>query len=153
MKFLECKVPPALQFIIITAFMWWISKNIPDLTFSNRVLRWVGISLFVIGVLIGLAGVAEFWKQRTTVDPHRPEKASSLVDTGIYNYTRNPMYLGLLAGLIGILFYFANPINILPVTGFVLYMNRFQIIPEERIMAKKFGDDFLEYKESVRRWI
>lgn len=153
MKFLECKIPPALQFVIVAALMWWISDSIPWLNYSSIPLKWLGISLFLIGVFIGLLGVYEFWKQRTTVDPHKPEKVSSFVDTGIYRLTRNPMYLGLLVGLIGILFYIANPVNILPVIGFVLYMNRFQIIPEERVMAKKFGDDFLEYKESVRRWI
>lgn len=153
MSFLECKIPPALQFVIIAALMWWISDSIRGLNYSSITLKWVGISLFSVGVFIGLLGVYEFWKQRTTVDPHRPEKASSVVDTGIYNYTRNPMYLGLLVGLIGVLFYFANPVNILPVIGFVLYMNRFQIIPEERAMAKKFGENFSEYKESVRRWI
>ncbi|MCG2589873.1 methyltransferase family protein [Rhodohalobacter sulfatireducens] len=153
MKFLECKIPPALQFIIIAALMWWISDSIPDLNYSSSQLKWLGISLFSVGVFIGLLGVYEFWKQRTTVDPHKPEKASSFVDTGIYRFSRNPMYLGLLVVLIGILFYFANPVNILPVIGFVLYMNRFQIIPEERVMANKFGEDFFEYKQSVRRWL
>jgi len=153
MKFLECKIPPALQFIIFSALMWWISDSIPDLNYSSITLKWLGISLFSVGVFIGLLGVYEFWKQRTTVGPHKPEKVSSFVDTGVYRFTRNPMYLGLLVGLIGILFYFANPVNILPVIGFVLYMNRFQIIPEERVMANKFGEDFSEYKESVRRWI
>lgn len=153
MKFLECKIPPALQFVITASFMWWVSKNFPRFTFSNSILSWIGISFFSIGVIIGVAGVIEFWKKKTTVDPHRPEKVSSFVNSGIYHITRNPMYLGLLIGLIGILFYFANPLNILLVIGFVLYMNRFQITPEERAMTKKFGDDFLEYKESVRRWI
>ncbi|NBC05127.1 MAG: DUF1295 domain-containing protein [Bacteroidetes bacterium] len=153
MKFLECKIPPALQFVIVAALMWWISDSIPDLNYSSITLKWLGISLFSVGVFIGLLGVYEFWKQRTTVDPHKPEKVSSFVDTGVYRFTRNPMYLGLLIGLIGILFYFANPINILPVIGFVLYMNRFQIIPEERVMVNKFREDFSEYKESVRRWI
>lgn len=153
MNFLECKIPPALQFIIIAVFMWRVSINIPELTFSIDSLRWVGVFIFLIGIFIGLLGVFEFRKQKTTVDPHRPEKASSFVYSGIYNYTRNPMYLGLLAGLIGISFYFANPINILPVVGFVFYMNRFQIIPEERVMFEKFGDEFSDYKKSVRRWI
>jgi protein-S-isoprenylcysteine O-methyltransferase Ste14 len=153
MSFLECKIPPALQFVTVAALMWWISDSIPWLDYSSIQLKWLGISLFLIGVFIGLLGVYEFWKQRTTVDPHKPEKVSSFVHAGIYRFTRNPMYLGLLVGLIGILFYFTNPVNILPVIGFVLYMNRFQIIPEERVMVKKFGEDFLEYKQSVRRWI
>lgn len=153
MKFLECKVPPAILFAICTGLMWIISENLQNFAFSHPFLPWIAKILFFIGILIGIAGVWEFWKKRTTVDPHRPEKASSFVHSGIYHFTRNPMYLGLLTGLIGILIYFANPVNILVLMGFVLYMNRFQIIPEERVMAKKFGEDFSDYKNSVRRWI
>lgn len=153
MKFLECKIPPALFFAITTGMMWIASEHLQRFSFSHPIFSWIAKALFLIGILIGIAGVIEFRKKRTTVDPHQPEKASSFVNSGIYHFTRNPMYLGLLTGLIGILFYFANPINILLVTGFVLYMNRFQIIPEERAMGKKFGDDFLDYKKSVRRWI
>jgi protein-S-isoprenylcysteine O-methyltransferase Ste14 len=153
MKFLECKIPPALLFAIFTGLMWVIFKYLKSFSFSHPILPWIAKALFSIGILIGIAGVREFWKRKTTVDPHRPDKASSFVKSGIYNYTRNPMYLGLLVGLIGILFYFANPLNILLLIGFVLYMNRFQINPEERAMAKNFGEDFLEYKKSVRRWI
>ncbi len=153
MKLLECKIPPAFLFAISTGLMWVTSEYLQSFSYSHPILPWIAKALFFIGILIGIAGVIEFWKKRTTVDPHRPEKASSFVNSGIYNFTRNPMYLGLLIGLIGILFYFANPINILLVIGFVLYMNRFQIIPEERTMAKKFGEEFLEYKKSVRRWI
>ncbi|MDZ7718832.1 MAG: isoprenylcysteine carboxylmethyltransferase family protein [Balneolaceae bacterium] len=153
MKFLECKVPPALLFAISTGLMWVTFKYLKSFSFSHPILPWIAKALFSIGILIGIAGVWEFWKKKTTVDPHRPEKASSFVNSGIYQFTRNPMYLGLLIGLIGILFFFANPINILLVIGFILYMNRFQIIPEERAMTKKFGEDFLDYKESVRRWI
>lgn len=153
MNFLECKIPPALIFAISTGLMWVVSEHLQSFAFSHPFLPSVAKTLLFIGILIGIAGVWEFWKKKTTVDPHRPEKASSFVNSGIYHFTRNPMYLGLLVGLIGILFFFANLINILLVIGFVLYMNRFQIIPEERVMAKKFGEDFSEYKQTVRRWI
>ena len=63
------------------------------------------------------------------------------------------MYMGLLLGLTGWGVYLGNPLNIFSLAGFVLYMNRFQIIPEERAMAKNFGDEFIEYKKSVRRWV
>lgn len=153
MKFLECKIPPALLFAISTGLMWATSEYLRSFVFSHPSLPSIAKALFFIGILIGIAGIWEFWKKKTTVDPHQPDKASSLVNSGIYNYSRNPMYLGLLIGLIGVLFYFENLFNILFLIGFILYMNRFQINPEERTMAKKFGDDFLEYKQSVRRWI
>lgn len=153
MTFLECKIPPAVLFAADAVLMGVIYKYLPILSYSlplRKQLLWI---FFAAGVLIGLAGLAAFWKRRTTIDPHRPEKASAIVRYGIYKFSRNPMYLGLLVILTGIAIYFANLINILLLIGFVLYMNRFQIIPEERAMAKKFGDDFSDYKKSVRRWI
>lgn len=153
MNFLECKIPPALLFAIFTGLMWITSEYLQSFSLSHPLLSSIAKALFFIGILIGIAGIWEFLKKKTTVDPHRPEKASSFVNSGIYNYSRNPMYLGLLIGLIGVFFYFENLFNILFLIGFILYMNRFQIIPEERAMEKKFGEDFTDYKKSVRRWI
>ncbi|MDX1642624.1 MAG: methyltransferase, partial [Balneolaceae bacterium] len=135
------------------ALMWLIRSNIPGINYHFTGQKWLGVGIFIIGVIIGLIGVAQFWKARTTVHPHKPEHASKLVRSGMYQFSRNPLYLGLLLGLTGCAVYLGNPLNVFCLMGFVLYMNRFQIIPEERAMAKNFRDDFLEYKESVRRWI
>ena len=98
-------------------------------------------------------GVIEFRRAKTTVDPTKPDSASSLVRTGIYRRTRNPMYLGFLLILTGCAAALANLTSFLILPAFVVYMNRFQIKPEERALASIFGDDFKAYYSEARRWI
>ena len=105
------------------------------------------------GALVGLAGVAAFRKAGTTVNPLSPDASSSLVITGIFTRTRNPMYLALLLVLIGWGLYLANLLSLVVTAGFVVYMNRFQIQPEECALETQFGDSFIKYRRSVRRWI
>lgn len=105
------------------------------------------------GVCVALLGVASFRRARTTVNPLKPEKASALVMSGIYRYTRNPMYLGLLLALLGWAFFLSNALAFLSLPAFILYMNRFQIAPEERVLAARFGQEFAAYLSKVRRWL
>jgi protein-S-isoprenylcysteine O-methyltransferase Ste14 len=87
------------------------------------------------------------------VNPLHPEATSSLVITGIYRHTRNPMYVGFAAVLLGWAAYLAAPLALLGPLTFVLYITRFQIIPEERALHAKFGPEFAAYQARVRRWI
>lgn len=153
MRWLELKIPPAALFLIFAGLIWATSKILPGFSIFIAYNKVIGVGLFMAGVFIGLAGVAEFRKAKTTVDPLKPEDASNIVESGIYKISRNPMYLGLFTGLMGWALYLSNILNILLLICFVIYMNRFQIIPEEKAMTKKFGDDFKRYKKKVRRWI
>ena len=94
-----------------------------------------------------------FKKAHTTVNPLNPEACSTLVDTGIYRYSRNPMYLALLLALAGWGIFLGNFYALVLTIAFVLYMNRFQIRPEEKALEALFGTGFLEYRRSVRRWL
>ena len=114
--------------------------------------RAAAIGLFVLGALVVVSGVFAFRRAGTTVDPTRPQAASSLVNTGIYRFSRNPMYLGMLLGLLGWAAWLTSLLAAFLVVGFVGYMNRFQIAPEERTLAAKFGAEFSAYKSRVRRW-
>ncbi|MGO2387344.1 MAG: methyltransferase family protein, partial [Psychrobacter sp.] len=98
-------------------------------------------------------GVAQFKKAQTTVNPHTPEKSTNLVTSGIYRYTRNPMYLGLVLVLLGWAFYLSHLLPFMLVPVFMIYMTRFQIQPEEKMMAQKFGREYQVYLSRVRRWI
>jgi protein-S-isoprenylcysteine O-methyltransferase Ste14 len=109
--------------------------------------------VFAIGLAIALSAVAWFRRARTTVNPLAPETVSSLVTSGIYRVTRNPMYLGLLFALLAWAVLLANPIALIFLPLFVLYMNRFQIGPEETALEARFGSEFLSYKAGVRRWL
>jgi protein-S-isoprenylcysteine O-methyltransferase Ste14 len=113
----------------------------------------VAIVLAVAGGLVALAGVVAFRRHRTTVNPFTPEQSSSLVDGGIYRFSRNPMYLGFLLALVGWWTYLANWVAALLLPVFVAYMNRFQIQPEERALTERFGGEFLAYCKKVRRWL
>ena len=104
-------------------------------------------------MMITGSAVLSFRRAHTTVNPMQPSSASSLVTSGIYRYTRNPMYLGMLFVLVGWALYLANVLVFLFLPAFILYMNRFQIEPEERAMTALFGQEFLEYASRVRRWI
>lgn len=106
-----------------------------------------------MGLAISLLGVVNFKRARTTVDPRRPAEATTLVTSGLYRYSRNPMYLGVLLVLIGWALFLGNLVSVLFIVGFALFINRYQILPEERLLQEKFGADFMAYKARVRRWI
>ena len=103
--------------------------------------------------MVVVLGAIAFRRAGTTVNPLHPENASALVVRGIYRLTRNPMYLGMLILLVGWAVLLANFIPWIFLPGFVLYMNRFQIGPEERMLASMFGNDFTLYRSRVRRWL
>lgn len=150
---LQLKIPPAIVTFVIAAGMWWIAQNINyDWAAFESVLK-VEILFLGIGGILGLAGLIQFYRSSTSIDPHKPDKTSKLVTDGIYSISRNPMYLGLLFILAGYAFYLANLLTFLLLPIFVGYMNRYQIIPEEEAMEEKFGDEYLRYKSEVRRWL
>jgi len=110
-------------------------------------------------VLIGMAAAIDIWalfsfrQVKTTIDPRYPHKSSSIVKSGIYRYTRNPMYLGLALILSALSVYLGAKFGFFIVAAFVLYMNEFQIKPEEDVLEKNFGEEYLAYKSKVRRWL
>lgn len=153
MKTLELQVPPLAVLALAALAMWLCSRVQPafDVPLRARVLAAEGVA--AAGVIVAWLGVRAFRRARTTVNPMRPEGASTLVAVGIYRYTRNPMYLGMLLVLIAWALLLARGLSLLVLPLFVLYMNRFQIIPEERVLAQRFGAGFAEYKGQVRRWL
>ena len=153
MNALELKVPPVAQVIITAAVMYGVSRVIPSLQFYFEGTNTLAIGLSVIGLGSGIMGVAQFKKAQTTVNPHTPEKSTNLVTSGIYQYTRNPMYLGLVLILLGWAFYLSHFLPFVLVPVFMVYMTRFQIQPEERMMTQKFGKAYQDYLIKVRRWI
>lgn len=153
MGFLELKIPPVAVAVMIGCLSWVLESMPPDLPLAGGVRRVLAVILVVLGAGIGLAGVIEFHRAQTTVNPHRPKHASSLVTTGIYRYTRNPMYLGLLLFLAAWAIYLGSVLAFAPLILFVLYMDRFQIEPEERALVIVFGKEYTAYRARVRRWL
>jgi len=150
---LELRVPPPAVAALTAALMWLGAWAAPTLGFILPGRPYVAGGVAFTGVIAALLGVASFRRAKTTVNPMNPEAASSLVVSGIYRRTRNPMYLGLLLILLGWAVYLSNALALALVPGFVLYMTLFQIRPEERALASRFGPAFAEYRARVRRWI
>jgi protein-S-isoprenylcysteine O-methyltransferase Ste14 len=152
-KSLELKVPPVAVVIVLAGLMWGIARLLPALTTFHPAGLAISIALAVIGVGFAIAGVYEFRRARTTVDPREPGKSSAVVTSGIYRFTRNPMYLGFLLLLVAWAVYLSNVAAATGPVFFVLYMNRFQIAPEERILRSHFGAPYEAYLKTARRWL
>ena len=151
---MHLKIPPALVAILMLILLVTVSKLFPQSSFSLPYKSLVAIAVAVIGAGIAVAGVASFRRLQTTVNPTRPGTASSLVVDGIYRWSRNPMYLGILLFLVACGIYLANIPGLLVIPSvFVIYMNRYQIKPEEEALALIFGEEFVRYRASARRWL
>lgn len=153
MNALALKVPPVAQVIITAAAMYGVSKMVPALTFSLNGSTALAVGLGVMGLSLGIMGVTQFRIAQTTPNPQALEQVSSLVTSGVYQYSRNPMYVGLVLILLGWAFYLSHLLAFVLLPIFILYMTRFQIQPEERMMAQKFGKTYQDYLNKVRRWI
>lgn len=150
MKRLELKIPPLILMIVFGILSFFVSKFDPFIFGNFRLLP-----LFMVGVggVISLWSVVIFKNEKTTVDPMNPNKSNNLVVNGVYKYSRNPMYLSFYLWLLAWSIYLSSPLSILFSLFFVLYLNIFQILPEEKILIEKFGKSYKDYIESVRRWI
>jgi len=153
MRALELKVPPPLVALLFGVAMWTVARLLPPVHITGQ-WRFVLAGVCVgFGVIMAFLGIFAFRQAKTTVNPVNPEKASSVVTGGVYSYTRNPMYVGLTALLAGWAIWLSTPWVFLGPVAFMLYLTRFQIIPEERVMSSKFGRDYDDYRNRVRRWL
>lgn len=153
MHSLELRVPPLALVVVAAALMALLAWLFPRPALVFPAPYALGGALVGLGAVIAIAGVLAFRRARTTVNPMTPGSSSSIVSTGIYRLTRNPMYLGFLLALAGWGAMLGNLLGLLPLAAFVAWMNRFQIAPEERALREKFGADFEDYMHRVRRWV
>lgn len=130
-----------------------LARTCPECSFTLPGRTGLTIVLAGAGVCIAALGVGRFVRAKTTVDPLDPQRASTLVTTGIYRLTRNPMYLGLLLVLAAWAVYLAHPLPWVVLPLFILLLNRVQIAPEEAALTQLFGDEYRAYQKRVRRWL
>lgn len=150
---LALKLPPGALVLVVAALMWIASAATPALHFVLPAKSLLSLSLAIIGAVTIASGVVSFRRAKTTVNPMKPNSASSLVVSGIYKYTRNPMYVGMVLLLLGWAAFLSNLAALAFVPAFVVYINRFQIVPEERVLASIFPRDYPAYRAKVRRWV
>jgi protein-S-isoprenylcysteine O-methyltransferase Ste14 len=153
MHVLELKVPPVAVVLVTAGFMWLVAWALPAMGFRFPARDLVAIGLALAGAATSALRVISFRRAGTTVNPMKPESSSSLVTSGIYELTRNPMYLGFLLVLLGWAVFLSSLPAFLFLPAFILYMNHFQIEPEERALAALFGPAFAAYKARTRRWL
>ncbi|SDU27665.1 Protein-S-isoprenylcysteine O-methyltransferase Ste14 [Pseudomonas pohangensis] len=153
MNSLELKVPPVVLVFLAAMLMWLISLVAPSFNWRPIHSGLIALIFILAGGLISALGVLAFRQAKTTVNPTSPETVSLLVVKGIYNLSRNPMYLGFLLTLVGLALLVENKLSFGVLPAFVAYMNRFQIAPEEKVLSAKFGQEFGAYMQRVRRWV
>jgi protein-S-isoprenylcysteine O-methyltransferase Ste14 len=139
--------------LIIAGGMWTVAHLPPIVQFPRLGRLSVALVLGVIGVAVAVGGVISFRRAATTVSPLKPETSAALVSTGVYSFTRNPMYLGMALALVAWAVYLSSVWSLLGPVLFALYITRFQIVPEERVLDRLFGASFAAYKKRVRRWL
>lgn len=152
MKTLALKIHPPIVMVFSIVLAYVCAHYLPVIALPLILTDFYGYFAGT-GVLVSLAGIWEFQKAKTTINPTQPEKTSHLVSGGIYRVTRNPMYLGMLLIIMAVILKFGNYCGIIALPFFILYITQFQIKPEERIIEGIFGDAYLQYKNRVRRWL
>ena len=153
MEILENKIPPPIVTLLFMIVMWFFAKVGFTFELGQFVRGSVVLVFFVLGVGFGILGLFSFKQAATTINPLQPELATSLVTSGIYRITRNPMYVGVSFCLLAWGVYLSSILALCWIPLFIAYITRFQIVPEERALVKKFGVKFENYKAKVRRWL
>ena len=146
-------IPPPLQALVCAGLIWVSSIYLPELNFQFAGQNVLAVILAACGLAIDISAIRLFSRAKTTVNPLDPGKSEQLVTEGIYRYTRNPMYVGLVVFLLAFGMWIGS-LSVLPILClFVWYITKFQIIPEEKALREKFGDSYVNYCAAVRRWV
>ena len=153
MKSLELKIPPPAVAVLVAAAMWALSRLTPSLQVSTGIRLSLALAVALAGIGFSAAAVISFRRAKTTLNPTKPQLTSSLVSSGIYTITRNPMYVGLLLVLIALALFLSSAWAFVGPAAYFLYIGRFQIAPEERALTAQFGAEYTAYLSKVRRWL
>jgi len=145
------KIPPPLLVLVLAISNYFSSKKIDLILIPNQKL--ISFIILLIGVLILITPIFKFIKSKTTIDPIKFKKVNKLITSGIYKYSRNPMYLGLLMIVTSTSIFYLNIFSIITPIIFYFWINRFQIKREEIFLTEKFGNDYILYMSKTRRWI
>ena len=145
------KIPPPILVIILTSLVYFSSTKLELIHLPYR--QSVSVIILIIGLIVIISPVIDFIKSKTTVNPVKFKNVNTLVTTGIYRYSRNPMYLGMILIIISTTVYYLNFLSVFSPLIFYIWINKFQINREEIFLEDKFGSEYLKYKSKTRRWI
>lgn len=130
-----------------------LAAGLPQFELHAPGMRVLGWLLVLVGVVLNIAPKLRFRRAGTTVNPMRPQSSSVLVQSGLHGMSRNPMYLGHAAVLLGVASLLGNLAAFAAAAPYVAWVGRFQIVPEERALRAKFGAAYVDYCRRVRRWL
>jgi protein-S-isoprenylcysteine O-methyltransferase Ste14 len=153
MRTLELRVPPPVVALLAALVMWGVSRDAVASGTPELLRLPLAMTLALVGVVFDLSALMAFRRAKTTINPMKPQSTSSMVTSGVYRATRNPMYVGLVFLLGGWAVYLWTWWALLGPVAFAAYITRFQIAPEERALIALFGAEYLTYKSQVRRWL
>lgn len=149
----ELRIIPDAVWVAVAGLMWLASLFTSSLDVPRGLRLAVVVVLLSAGLALIIAARVDLARARTTFNPTAPERSSALVVIGVYRFTRNPMYLGMLLALLALAAWLSNPYSLVLSATFVAYMDRFQIELEERALRVRFGQAYDAYAADVRRWI
>ena len=147
----KLKIPPPILVIVLITSIYFSSDKLDSISIPHRTL--FSILILFTGILVIINPVVKFIKSKTTVNPVEFKNVEKLVTSGIFKYSRNPMYLGMIMIIISTAVYYLNFYSLLTPFIFYFWINRFQIKREEVFLEEKFGQEYLSYKTKTRRWI
>ena len=144
-------IPPLAQLALCAVVASLLEAFAPLIAFNAP--AWLIAFEAIAGVVFLLPAVVSFVKHKTTVNPQSPDAVTTLVTSGIYSITRNPMYVGMLLLLIALVLWLGALSPVLAVIAFFLIIDRFQIKGEEQALTHIFGKSFQDYAARVPRWL
>jgi protein-S-isoprenylcysteine O-methyltransferase Ste14 len=148
----ERRVPPLLAWAVAAGAVWALGRGWPAPGWGGPGAFGVALGLAGAGAFVAGAGVWQFRRAATSLSPFAGAGVRVLVVSGVYAWTRNPMYLGLALALAGVVVWRGSWAAVVPGPLFCAYLQRFQIRPEERDLAAAFGPEFAAYRARVGRW-
>ena len=148
---MKTKIPPPIIALVMIAIIYLSSLIVEPITFGYQTL--ISILVVVIGLAWAIPSFRLFAKYKTTISPFTPSETTALVTDGMYRYSRNPMYLGLVLLTIAATIFFGTWLGVVIVVAFIFLLNFLQILPEEKALLDIFGEEYVEYQKKVRRWI
>jgi len=153
MSSLELKIPPDVVWIAVAGLMWLASRSTAGgLGAAESFRRPLAVALIVVGTALIVAARIALERAGTTWHPTEPGRTTVLLTSGVYGFSRNPTYLGMEIVLLSWAVMLASPAAVLVSALFVVYMNRFQIRPEEMTLSISLGQEYRDYLQRVRRW-
>lgn len=146
-------IPPPVYMFLAIIGMHYGAQFLPFLSFQFAEQFILSYALALFGIFILALTVLRYFRRRTTIQPNKLDQMSTLVTDGVNRYSRNPMYLAMLLLILSAGLYWGTFLVLVAAPAFVMVINKMQIEPEEEALEAIFGQDYLDYKQRVRRWM